>query len=254
MAKKTLIAAVVVVGLLLGGAFLLSLVIGAAATAAVNQFGPAFTGTTVRLDGARISPLTGSGTLTGLHVGNPPGWTGDTLLAVDTMHLDLKPLSLLGETIVVEDVVVHRPRFNYQTKIVASNLGDLLEAVEKATGGKNQSASAPATDDARPVKLAVKRFLLKGGTVSIGAGDAAVSVPLPDLELNDLGTPENGLTPAQLTVAVAKEVTQDVLKAASGALGTVGGTAGAAAAESAKGAAKKASDGIKKLFGGDKKP
>ena len=41
----------------------------------VNKFGPGITQTKVELQGANISPLSGVGTLTGLSVGNPAGWS-----------------------------------------------------------------------------------------------------------------------------------------------------------------------------------
>jgi hypothetical protein len=86
---------------------------------------------------------------------------------------------------------------------------------------------------------------MQGGQVTIGVGASAVTVPLPDMELNDLGTPDKGLTTRQLALAVTREITGDIVVAATGALKTMGGTAGASAADEAK----KAGEALKGIFG-----
>lgn len=232
------IAVVAVIAVLVIGASL-----GGAVTAGVNQFAPKITGTNVTLGSARISPLTGSGTLTNLVVGNPEGWSDNNLASIGKVHLDVAPMSLLGDTIVVDDMIIESPEFRYETRLIASNVKDLLKHIESVVG---TGSSETTTSEAPGKKIAVKRFILRNGKVTIGTGTAAITVPLPDLELNDLGTPENGLTPARLIAAVSKEIVGDILVAATKALTTAGGTSGAAALEGVK----NIGGAIKGLFGG----
>ena len=233
------IVAVVVIGFSLGGAV----------TAGVNQFAPQITGTTVTLKSANISPLTGSGTLTNLVVGNPAGWSDHNLASIAKIQVDIAPMSLFGDTLVIDDMILDSPEFRYETKLISSNVKDLQKHIESAVGGGTDS---PASADTPARRVAVKRFILRNGKVTIGSGPAAITVPLPDLELNDLGTPEKGLTPVQLVGAVSKEIVGDILGAATRALATAGSTSGAAALEGVKGVG----GAIKGLFGGkkDEKP
>ncbi len=233
------VIAVVAIGFSLGGAV----------TAGVNQFAPQITGTTVTLKSASISPLTGSGTLQGLVVGNPAGWSDHNLASIAKIHVDIAPMSLLGDTLVIDDMVLDAPEFRYETKLISSNVKDLQKHIESVVGAGSDSPEAADTPARR---VAVKRFILRNGKVTIGSGAAAITVPLPDLELNDLGTPENGLTPVQLVGAVSKEIVGDILGAATRALTTAGSTSGAAALEGVKGVG----GAIKGLFGGkkDEKP
>jgi uncharacterized protein involved in outer membrane biogenesis len=230
------IIAVVAIGFSLGGAV----------TAGVNTFAPKITGTTVTLESAKISPLTGSGTLTGLVVGNPSGWSENNLASFAKVHVEVDPMSLLGDTLVIDDMVIEAPEFRYETKIIASNVKDLLKNIEAAVGLGSSEPEVAAESPAR--RLAVKHFILRNGKVTIGTGAAAITVPLPDLELNNLGTPEKGLTPPQLIAAVSKDIVGDILVAATKALTTAGGTSGAAALESVK----NVGGAIKGLFGGNK--
>ena len=55
--------------------FGLSFFLGFVVKAAINRIAPRMTQTAVVLTAARISPVSGSGVLSGLYVANPPGWS-----------------------------------------------------------------------------------------------------------------------------------------------------------------------------------
>ncbi|MDB4473779.1 AsmA family protein [Opitutaceae bacterium] len=243
--SKLLVSVGVLAAVAVVAVVIVSKTLDSAVTKGVNTFAPQITGTTVTLESASISPLSGSGSLSGLVIGNPEGWSDNNLASLGHIHLDVAPMSLLGDTIVIEDMVIEAPEFRYETKLVASNVKDLLKNIEKIAGAGSEDE---AQEDSPEQRIAIKRFILRNGKVSIGAGDAAVTVPLPDLELNDLGSPDNGLTPTQLSVAVSKEIVGDIIGAAVKGLTTMGGTSGASALEGVK----DVGGAIKGLFGGNK--
>lgn len=244
--KKTLLIGVASLVVIAVGAYLvLHFFLGSIVTAGVNNFGPKLTQTRVELDSARISPLTGTGTLNGLVVGNPEGWSDNNLCSLGRIHVDMAPFSILGDHIVVNEIVIEAPEFNYETKVIASNVSDLMKNIEKSLGGP----SAPAAESERPTKFEVKRFSLRDGKVRLGVGTAAMTLPMPPIELNDLGTKEGGITPDQLVFAVMKSVTGSIVSATTQAAGQIGATGGAATAEGVK----QMGNAIKGLFGGDKK-
>ena len=243
--SKLLISVGVLVAVAVVAVVIVSKTIDSAVTKGVNTFAPQITGTTVNLESARISPLSGSGSFSGLVIGNPDGWSDNNLASLGHIHLDVAPMSLLGDTIVIEDMVIEAPEFRYETKLVASNVKDLLKNIEKIAGAGTEEEAA---EDSAEKRIAIKRFILRNGKVSIGTGDAAVTVPLPDLELNDLGSPDNGLMPVRLAGAVSKEVVGDIIGASVKALTTMGGTSGASALEGVK----DVGGAIKGIFGGKK--
>jgi len=233
--------------LALVGYFVLAYALGTIVKAGVNSFGPKLTQTKVELDGASISPLTGSGTLTGLLVGNPKGWSENNAFALGKVHVDVQPFSLLGDHVVINEITIDGPEFLYETKIVSSNIKDLLKNIDEFSGSGGKAA---ATKSGKPIKFVVKRFRLTNGMARLGVGAAALPVPLPPIALDDLGVAEGGITPDQLAGAVMKSVLGSIVTGTANALGQVGSTAGAATVEKTKEAAKKAGDSIKKLFGG----
>src|SRR5262249_34696785 len=141
--------------------------LGSIVKTAVNNFAPKITGTKVTLDSAAISPLSGVGTLSGLMVGNPTGWTSEKAFYLGKIHVDVAPFSILGDHVVVNEIVIEQPEFVYETKIVASNIGDLMKNIETATGSKDKGAQ-PTAKNGRPVKFEVKKFTLRNGKVTLG--------------------------------------------------------------------------------------
>lgn len=243
MKKFLLIALVLVVVLYVGAMFFL----GSIVKAGVNTFGPKLTQTRVELASARLSPLTGSGTLSGLAVGNPKGWSDRDAFKLGQVHVEIAPLSLFGDHIVINEVTIDGPEFLYETKLVSSNIKDLLKNIEQAAGEKN-SAAQPAAKNGKPIKFEIKKFRLTNGVARLGVGAAAV--PVPPIAIDNLGTAEGGITPDQAVGAVMRNVLGGIVNGTAQALGNIAGTTGATTVEKTKEAAQKAGEGIKKLFGG----
>ncbi len=220
--------------------------LGSIVKAGVNNAGPRLTQSKVELAGASLSPLSGSGTLTGLSVGNPKGWSDGRAIYLGEMHFAVQPTSLFHETIVVNDLTIDQPEFAYETHIVSSNIGDLMKNIEAAIGPGTKAE--PQTKGGKQHKLIVKHFRLQNAKVTVGVGVGAVPLVLPPIELTDLGVKEGGLTPSQLTFEVMKQVMPEIVAATTQAAGKLGGTMGAAAGD----AMKKAGEGLQKIFGGKK--
>src|ERR1044071_1648855 len=100
--KKLLIALGVLVALLVVGFVILSFFLGSIVKAGVNKYGPQITQTKLELQGATLSPFNGSGTLSGLVIGNPKVWSDSNLCALGKIHVEMKPFSVLGDHIVVD--------------------------------------------------------------------------------------------------------------------------------------------------------
>ncbi len=248
MNKTLKIVLISLLVLVVGGYVGAELFLGSIVKHGVNRFAPGITQTTVVLGGATISPLSGSGTLKGLVIGNPKGWSENNFCTLGKIHIDVAPMSLLGDRILVEAIEIEAPEFNYETKLIASNVNDLLKNIEQATGGKAPADAKAPADGGKPVKLEVKKFRLVNGKVRVGVGAAGLTLPLPPIELTDIGTAEGGVPPDRIAFAVMKRLTPEIIGATARAAGEIGKTGGAAAAEGVK----KTGEAIKGLFGGGK--
>jgi len=226
--------------------FALAFFLGSIVKAGVNGFGPKLTQTKVELAGASLSPFTGSGTLTGLTVDNPKGWSEGRAFYLGKVHVDVAPFSIFGDHVVINEITIDQPEFAYETKLVSSNIKDLLKNIEEFTGSGGQ---APATKGGKPIKFVVKKFRLTNGKATLGVGAAALPVPLPPISLDNLGVAEGGITADQLAGALMQNVLGSIVTGTANALTQVGSTAGATSVEKTKEAAKKVGEGLKNLFG-----
>ncbi|HTJ79216.1 MAG TPA: hypothetical protein VL357_09485 [Rariglobus sp.] len=245
--KKLLVILGVLLGLVVIAVLVTTFMLGTIVTKGVNTFGPRITGTKVILDHAVISPISGSGTLSGLFVGNPEGWTGDKAFYMGKVHVSVAPLSVLGDHIIINEVLIDSPDFVYETKIISSNIKDLLNNIEKNVGGTSAgktTESAPTAKSGKPLKFEIKSFRLQNAKVTLGVGPTAITVPMPPITITNLGTKEGGITPDQAAVKIMTTVLGNIVSAVANSALKIGGAGGATATDAASGAVKS----IKNLF------
>jgi len=166
---------------------------------AVETVGPQLTKVEVKLDSVNIVLLSGSGSVKGLLVGNPEGYTSPSAIRVGTASLALQPASLLSEKIVVKSINVHAPDVTFETDLTKNNLSKILANLKEAGGeGKEQP---PTPSGKPPKKLQVDSFVMTGGKIHVivsSFGGKSATVALPEIRLKDLGTNPEGITPAAL--------------------------------------------------------
>jgi hypothetical protein len=248
--KKLLLKLIVgLVVLLVAAAVVLYFSLGSIVKKGVETVGPQVTKVSVTLDSAGVSPLTGSGTIKGLVVGNPEGFKTDTAIRLGEASLSVDAMSVFSDKVRVKSVSVVGPEITYETAFKGSNLSKLLENVEASAGAGGGGESGGASK-----KLQVDELSITGGKIHLSAtmlGGQAMTVPLPDIHLKDLGTGEEGITPAELVQKVMKEVTSSATKAVAEPLAKLGKNVGEAAekaGEAVTDSAKKATEGVKNLF------
>lgn len=241
MKKLLVVALVVLVAAYVGVMFFL----GSIVRAGVNSLGPRLTKSRVELAGATLSPVTGSGTLRGLAIGNPAGWSDSNAMSLGRVHLEVAPMSLFGDHIEIRELTIENPEILYETRLFSSNLKDLQKNISGFAGG--DKTTQPASKTGRPVKFVVRKFRLSGGVARVGTGVAALAVPLPPIAMDEIGVKEGGITPDQLAGVVLERVAAGVV---SSVAANVGSRTGSNALEQMQGAAKQAGEGLKKLLGG----
>ncbi len=203
----------------------------------VNTYGPKVTQTKVELVAAKLSPLSGAGELTGLMVGNPAGWSDSRALYLGKVRVDVAPMSVFGDLIVINEIVIDQPEFTYETTFVSSNIKELLRNIEKFTGSEGGGKEGKSR------KFIVKKFRLTNGKATVGTGGKALVVTLPSISLDDLGVAEGGITAGQLTGALVNKVLGGIVAGSAAALGS-----GDLSVDKLKATAKKAADELKKMF------
>jgi len=240
--KILLVIGGVLLALALGAYLVLAHNLDAIVVNGVNTYGPKLTQTKVELASASLSPFSGSGTLKGLAVGNPSGWSDGRAFYLGQVHLDLQPGSLVSGPVVINEILIDQPEFNYETTIVSSNIKDLVKNIEGFTGGGGGGAQ-PVAKDGQPRKFIVKKFRFTNGKARVEFGTNVLNVNLPPISLDDVGVAEGGITVDQLSGVLMRQVLGSVVAGTANAV-----KSGDLSVEQLKAAARNAGDTLKKMF------
>jgi hypothetical protein len=237
--KKILICTGVVLGVLVLAAYIfLQFFLGSMVKSGVSQHGTRLTQTTVELRTANLSPLSGRGTLWGFSVANPKGWSGHDAFSIGTIHVELAPFSIFDGHVLVHEILIDSPQINYEAGVLSSNVGDLLKNI------KESAESAKKAPSEHPIKLEVQHVEVRNAKVTVGFGPAATTLPMPTVELNDIGVKEGGVSPGQLALAIMHSITPSVIAVATHTVVHIVPTLGNAAETTVK----KTGEAIKEIF------
>lgn len=237
MIKKSLSGIVVVLVIALVAVYFIGgMVISKVAVAGVEAFVPQVTKTDVSMGGLGVSPLTGSGEVNDFVLGNPEGFQSDHSIAFGRAHIDVAPFSVLGDRILIEKIHVYQPRFNYERKLLTSNINQILNNIKAASGRTvEEGENLPDEVKETSIRIEIKELIIEEAQVSMSMAGATVPVPVPKIVLRDLGTKDGGIPPDEMAFEVMSVVLRQVVEAA---------------AKSPGGAVKGAADTIKNIFGG----
>jgi hypothetical protein len=245
------IVAVAIVAIVVAVVFLASNLDSLVKTA-VEEIGTRATGAEVTLDSVALSPTTGQGALDGLTVGNPPGFKTDHAFRLGSVSLAVDVASITSDTVVVKEVVVTQPQVTYELGGSGSNVDALKKNVESfvnSTAGGGSGGSGGG-DGAGGKKVVIENLYIRDGKVGVSASflqGKALSAPLPDIHLKDIGKDKGGATPAE----VAQKVVGAITGGAGKAVASLGlGDMAKKAMEGAAGAAGAVKDGASGLVSG----
>lgn len=250
MKKRLPLILLVGVGLLVVVAVAAFLFLGTIVKTGVEKVGPMITKVPINLDGANISVFSGSGELKGFVMGNPENFKASNSVSVGSVALKLEPGSVLGDKMIVRSVRVEAPEITYEAAFGGSNIGKILENIQSVASSGKTNPEQPGSEK----KLQVDEFVITGAKLNVTAsviGGKAVTLPLPEIRLANLGQGPEGITAAELSAKVFGEVVESAAKAVTANAVKLGGDIGDAAKNlgtSAQDSAKKAASGISDLF------
>lgn len=183
--KRIIIVLMVLALVAVGGLAWLYLSLGSVIKAGIEKFGPEITQTSITVESVEVWPLTGSGTIRNLVIGNPEGYNTDHALVLPKVRFRLDVASLKADTIVIEEVYIDSPTLTYEVGFGNSNL---------TTIQKNIESFSPGPED-KPEKFIkntnIKSVVLQNGKIALSAKimlGRTVTVDLPPMELVNINT------------------------------------------------------------------
>ncbi len=219
----------------------------------VHIYGSQVVGTDVNIGRIDISLKDGRGSVSDITVGNPNGYSKDLIIDLGTVAVQVDKGSIIKalketakktgpkvKTIVIDEVRVTKPEVTYELmNLNRNNANDVLANIKKNTASSApKEQQKPADPNAPQYNVAVKKVVVENGTATVAAGllgvSKSLSVPLPTVTINNLGTEKQGVTIGEGLAKVFQEILKTTVSAVanvdlSGMLSGVGDLVGNAA-------------------------
>lgn len=188
MKKLLLIAGIVVIVAIVIVVVLLVSNLNGLVAKAIEKGGSEATQTKVGVGGVDISLREGRGSIKGLEIASPEGYTARTAISLGDIIVDIDVESLRNDPIVLDEVRIQAPVVNAEiTKDGRLNISELRRRVEEyaakaVKGGGESSGSAK--------RIRIERFVFEQGRVTIDASALGMekrTIDLPAMRLEDVG-------------------------------------------------------------------
>lgn len=167
-------------------------------------------GTQVTVSGVSLSPLSGQGSIRGLTVANPEGFDAPYAMELGSLDVAVNLSSLVTDVIEIDSIVVNEMKVTYETNVLNDNIRALLANLPS-------SGAAPvveASPDAAPSKkLIIRDLRMLSPQIDLYTKVASAPVPLPDIQLQNIGEQSNAVTVAeaarQIIVAINRALVNE---------------------------------------------
>ncbi len=203
---------------------LVGLSLNALVKGGIETMGPQILGVPVMLEDVDIAPLSGASVqagLTQLVIRNPAGYETAYAVSLPEIRVRVDWNSLLTDTVIVEEVLVVAPAVTFEWSVRGSNLATIQETLTRNTrsgsdddGREEDSRHEEAEKFKKTVHI--KKVTVKDAIINVsftGGQDEVTRLPLPDLELRDIGNPSGGTTFSQASAVIFEEIYGAILKA-----------------------------------------
>jgi hypothetical protein len=204
---------------------------------AIEHYGSQVAGTQVSVDSVDLSLGDGKGTIRGLKVANPPGFSSADAFELDEITFLLDLGSITANPILLKELLVLAPKVNYERN--GEGKGNLDVILENLKGeGKGSSSEGPQEPQGEAKRIRIDRFVFEEGRMKIIAPELKepFDEDLPAVNLSNVGG-ENGSTPSQIGAQVMGEFARSAARIAAkrGAEELIKRKLGSDAAEKARG-------------------
>lgn len=220
MLKKILIVLVVLALAAGGAAYWAFNKLDVLAHYAIEKYGPEMTGVDVKVKDVELSPVDGKGSLRGVEIGTPKGYSPARTAKLGEIRVWIDPATVTGDVIVIREVAVVAPEIFFERgSRGVSNLEQIqrnIEAYLQRSG--TPTDDKPAGKQAPGRRYVIEKLSIKGARVTMttpGLKGQGIGFTLPDIALSNLGKKPDGITAGQaaniVTNALISRIAQRLL-------------------------------------------
>ena len=181
----------------------------------IEVVGSQVLGAGVTVSSVSISPLNGSGTIRGLRIENPEGFNSDYAIQIEEVSVNINASSVFGDVVEIESVRFVQPQINYETRITTDNIRALLDNLssDETTLDLESTASDELRGSTTPAarQIIIRELQILDPQLQLVTAFATAPIPLPDIELQDIGAKDRSTTVAEALRIVLSAVSNSIL-------------------------------------------
>lgn len=216
MKRALAIAIVLVLVLIAAGVYYVYSSLDTIVKAAIERYGSELTGTAVHVESVDLALGKGEGTIRGLRIANPPGFSNHDVFELHEITLAIDPTTVRQVPIEILRIAIADPRVRYELDAKGEANVNVIRANLARFRGRPASGGATTGQPERELRLRVKTLSLDGGGVAADTtamGGTELDLPLPPLEMRNLGAGERGATPSEIGAEVLTALSQRTITA-----------------------------------------
>ncbi len=193
--------------------------------AAIEKYGSQATQTNVAVGGVKLALTSGEGSIQGVEIGNPAGFSRKNIFTLGEISVAIDPKTVTSDVVVIDKILIKAPQVFYEINDKGkSNVDALKSNLQQASSGKPDKAAESDSSDSsgsKEIKLIIRKLIIDKGEIDAriaALDDKDLSTNLPRIELTDLGKKSGGATPA----VIAEEIVSVLIKKTGSAVAELG--------------------------------
>ena len=187
--------------------------LGPFAKTAVERYGLMIAGAPVEMEGIEFSGLSGKATVSGMTIGNPPGFLTDRALRLDRVVVEIDMATIVSEPVVVRRLTIDGLFVTYEAGIAGSNLDAIGRNIESylaaVFGGGSPGSAVPGP------RVVIRELVVSRAELGISTRmlhGATLTTEVADIRLTDIGAGA-GATIGEVAEALVNAISRGVGRA-----------------------------------------
>jgi hypothetical protein len=186
---------------------------------ALEHYGPDVTGVAIKVDEVKLSPRDGLGSLKGVEIGNPTGYSSPRAARLGLVRVAIDPATLGDPVTVIREISVEAPAIFFERGNKGTNLDAIQRSIEAYVKRGESGPDVPATTiGGAKRKFIIERLAIRGARVTMtnpALRGQGITFDLPEIQMRDIGKRQNGVTASEagsiVTATVIARIAQRVL-------------------------------------------
>jgi hypothetical protein len=209
--KKMLVILGIIAVIVIGGLILLFTSLDSIVTAAIEHFGSMTTKTEVKVSSFTLKLKSGEGSVKGMYIGNPSGFTTSNAFTLGDISIKIDPSTVTKDVVVIDRIFVSKPHVTYEINDSGqSNINVINENIKQLQGRSAPEATREEEKDKSAVKLLIRQFEIEGGQIDvhIPVQPEPLTAKMPRIELANLGS--GGEPPGEIAAKILSALVKNV--------------------------------------------